>query len=197
MRWMMIVFSIAGCGDAAVLAPPDLVPLPGLALPPSLALPDSPDLAPPPNVAPSCGLTIAGVDAGDFTIRFQIRPITAAVATSNVLFQRAECSARFDFWDVDLLASGQLRVEVGEGGRGYATLVTLASVDDRRLYDVVVHRGAGVLSVAIDGALAGAVASPHSLGALPPLGIARGGPCEGHGKQAFVGYVSDVCLTVP
>ena len=144
-----------------------------------------------------CVPSLANVGQGDFSIRFRIT--TAASVLSTVLFQRAECDALKDFWEVDLLATGQLQIAVGEGNQGYATLTTTTTVNDGKPHFLVIERRAKQLSVLVDGTTEGGsvVAAPAALHDLPPLGIANSNPCSSAGVHTLNGTVSDVCLSAP
>jgi hypothetical protein len=142
--------------------------------------------------------TLTGIGAGDFTVRFRLT--TTASVLSSIIYQRAECDAVKDFWNVNLSANGRLLVEVGQGNEGYATLNVAGIVNDGIAHNIVVTRIATVLSVTVDDVFSGSTPASYLLGALPALGTASGNPCEAGGAGfpvPLVGTVSGVCVTVP
>lgn len=158
----------------------------------------SPDAAPDVGLdAQACLTDLSNVGAGDFHVRF--RMATTAMEYMALLNQRGSCDVGV-FWEVQTI-QGYVIVEVDDGtsdvpldGRLFAHV---HSVADGLPHDVVVARVGGLLSLAVDGQIAGSVADPGVLGTMPPLKLGTS-PCVGlNGLTVFVGQLTNVCLTNP
>lgn len=153
-----------------------------------------PDLTPSHDLARTCGSTLAGVGDGDFTIRFRIT--TSARVASTILFQRSVCDASTDFWDIQMVPDGAVQAIVGQAAVSYSVATSASTVNDGKPHDVLVWRVARTLSITVDGAQPASSPAAEVLGALPPLGVSAGNPCEGGGLHPLVGAVDEVCVTV-
>lgn len=189
LTWLVVVFA-AGCTDEnpefVSDAGDDIAFVDGSA-PPTHMLGDAV------GVVGNCGDSLAGVGAGDFTIRFRIQTRVAG-SYSTVMYQRATCGGPDQqVWFIRLVGE-VIRVAIGE-----TVFDTTVLVNDGQRHDVVVKRRGGVVAVLVDGQFAGAREATQFLGDdLPPLGIGSGDPCEESGPQRPLdGVVEDVCLTVP
>jgi hypothetical protein len=141
--------------------------------------------------AADCAGDLSSVLDGDFRISFTVTSTqTGLVALVN---QRRECGPSV-FWDVRMEA-GRIDVEVDDVTH-YDHIVTVgAMINDGRAHEVRLERVSGTLTVFVDGANAGSLASQASLGALPSLATGTD-VCvtSTDGTVALVGQISSVCV---
>jgi hypothetical protein len=143
-----------------------------------------------------CITDLTDVGTGDFHIAFQLQ--TSATKLSTLLFQRGIC-LHSEFWDIHLLSSGKIGVELDNSGANYTVLNSSRTVNDGAAHTIVVARVSLDLSITIDGVVDTSTLAHTDFGYLPPLGIASGSTCEGssNGEVALKGTLTALCITTP
>jgi hypothetical protein len=140
---------------------------------------------------PSCVTDLSNVGVGDFHVRLSI--VTTSTAAAAVVGQRGPCAYSV-YWDVHLL-DGYVLADTDDGTMAGRVLLAPGrfSVADGKKHEVTVGRVAGVLSIAVDGVLAGSMPDPDYLGPMPALAIGS----DSCNPGPFSGQITDVCLTIP
>ena len=97
-----------------------------------------------------------------------------------------------------MIENGTLMIETDTNAAGteYTDFPTSIAINDGAPHVVVVKRASGLLTVTIDGAIAGSATSTSSLDTLPTLEVGTD-PCvgvPGTGLYNLVGTVSSICV---
>jgi hypothetical protein len=162
--------------------------------------PDAPDAPAAPDAtadAGPCITDLSGIGTGDFRIAFSLS--TTQTGQVALLNQRNVCFFGM-FWDLRLY-NGVLDVQTDDGTNFVEFKTTVPPlVNDGNLHAVVVHRVAQIITVTIDGALAGTSTAQTSFGSLPPFQTGHD-PCQSgpmkDGTVGFAGTLENVCITAP
>ncbi|HEX3697897.1 MAG TPA: laminin G domain-containing protein [Polyangia bacterium] len=124
--------------------------------------------------ASSCSGGLSNVHTGDFLISFTMQT-DQPDNFIGLVDQRTICVNGL-FWDA-WLVDQHVRLELSESTdqSRYASLVSKsAPLNDNNPHDVVITRTNGVVTIVVDGALAGSQTMDQNLGSLPPLLIGNG-----------------------
>lgn len=151
-----------------------------------------PDLGALPDLVPPCGNTLAGVGAGDFTIRFRVITAVRLDVPQPLLAQRVACDGSAVFWAVETAANGSVNFITNN-----ARIASNSPVNDGAPHDVMIVRrsGEGGLFVYIDGRPdAGPAPVAASYQAMPPLEIGESSACRTVARDV---QVTHVCINVP
>jgi hypothetical protein len=141
--------------------------------------------------APTCTSDLSGTGTGDFSISFTLT--TTSTSLSAVVCQRAACE-HSQFWDVRLHQTGQVIVELDDGGGAYMQLLAGTNVNDGAPHDVAVCRKSGQVYAFVDGVLANETANATPLSTLPPL-VTSTSVCTGiDGTVALDGSLTNLCV---
>jgi hypothetical protein len=119
----------------------------------------------------SCSAGLSNVHTGDFLISFTMQT-NQSDNFIGLVDQRTICVNGL-FWDA-WLVDQHVRLELSDNSR-YASLVTKGvPLNDNNPHDVLITRTNGVVTIVVDGALAGSQTMDQNLGSLPPLLIGNG-----------------------
>jgi hypothetical protein len=141
--------------------------------------------------ATHCTGDLSNVLDGNFRVSFVLASTqTGLVALLN---QRRECVPSV-FWDVRM-ETGRIHVEVDDVSHYDAVVTVGATINDGRPHEVRMERASAMLTVFVDGANAGSVASQASLGALASLATGTD-VCvtSTDGTVELAGQISSVCV---
>jgi hypothetical protein len=146
---------------------------------------------------------LSNIGTGDFRVSFRVQ--TSQSGWVALVDQRGACTGG-QFWDIRLCApdpqkrctvAGSVIVETSSPGE-YIALDSKVAVNDGAPHDVAVARASGVLTIAVDGAIAGGSASSKANFASLPAKAVGNDACVGHdGTNALKGTISDLCITTP
>lgn len=142
--------------------------------------------------AASCVDGLSNVHAGDFLISFTMQ----TNQTDNfigLVNQRTVCVGLGMFWDA-MLVNQHIRLEVSESmdQSRYASVVSSgAPLNDNQPHDVIITRTNDLVSMVIDGRMAGSKTMDQNLGSLTFLRIGYG-VCAG--VVTIKGAIRNVCV---
>jgi hypothetical protein len=146
---------------------------------------------------------LSNIGTGDFHVSFRIQ--TSQTGWVALLDQRSACTSG-QFWDIRLCApdtqkrcavAGSVLIETSSTGE-YTFLDSKVAINDGLWHDVAVARASGVLTIAVDGAIAGGSAPSKANFASLPAKLVGNDACVGHdGTNALKGTLSDLCITTP
>lgn len=157
----------------------------------------------PPRDASACTGNLSNIGTANFHISLTLTATQSGMVA--VVNQRGTCGGGM-YWDLRL-NSGRIMFETDDGmlepDGAYSesprtTLIPNNLVNDGEPHCILVERVAKVLSISIDGTLAGSTSSVSSFGVLPSLTTGTD-PCEGTADMtmAFTGNVSGLCVGGP
>jgi hypothetical protein len=159
-----------------------------------------------PSDASPCTGDLSDIGTGDFHISLTLT--TTQQGWAALVNQRSSCGGGM-FWDVRI-NSGQLVVETDDGVFGpeassegpRATLAPDVVVNDGKPHCIRIERVAEMLSIAVDGVVAGSASSVSSFAKLPPLATGTD-PCDCADEGcvppegAFLGAIAELCVGSP
>ena len=159
-----------------------------------------------PSDASPCTGDLSDIGMGDFHISLTLT--TTQQGWVALVNQRSSCGGGM-YWDVRI-DSGQLVIETDDGvfeldassENPRTTLAPGVIVNDGKPHCIRIERVAQILSIAVDGVVAGSASSISSFAKLPPLTTGTD-PCDciDEGcvppEGAFLGAVSELCVGSP
>jgi hypothetical protein len=144
--------------------------------------------------APVCTGDLSNIHTADFRISFAV-VTTQGGAEVALVNQRSSCG-RGVFWDLRM-TNGFVNVEVDDTKNDIRFTITGQRINDGQLHEVLVSRSAETLVASVDGVASGPFGAPESLGALAPV-TSGTDPCASSDMTAaFLGTLSDLCVTSP
>jgi len=157
----------------------------------------------PPRDASACTGNLSNIGTANFHISLTLTATQQGMVA--VVNQRGACGGGM-YWDLRL-NSGRLMFETDDGmlepDGAYSesprtTFIPNNLVNDGNPHCILIERVAEVVSISIDGTLAGSTSSVSSFGVLPSLATGTD-PCEGTEDMtmAFTGTVSGLCIGGP
>ncbi|HEY2899733.1 MAG TPA: LamG domain-containing protein [Polyangia bacterium] len=126
--------------------------------------------------APSCSGGLSNVHTGDFLISFTMQT-NQPDNFIGLVDQRTVCVGAGLFWDAWLVGQ-HVRLELSESSQYASLSSTGAALNDNNPHDIVITRTNGMVTIMVDGGLAGSKTMDQNLGSLPPLLIGDG-RCQG------------------
>lgn len=146
------------------------------------------------DTKPSCVTDLSYLGpSDDFTIAFMLT--TTASKPSPLLNQRPTCSALQPFWDLQMLASGALDLQIGGSGDNVEAKSTpTITVNDGIAHKIVIRRSGTMLSFTVDGKDAGKSSFSAATGKLPSLktGETDKDACP---MEPLAGKITETCLS--